>query len=716
MGLKLFGAGGIDQKSNNLLRADIDLINSRNVMINTNNEYVKRPGTEEDTSFTDDDYSDMIFIKSMDQYFHRFGSDYITYENGVRKQIYKWADPLVSGESKISLAEYLNTAIFTHEENQNFTAKYDGESIYKSGLPAPEFSIVQSGTAVSGFVLAFIDYIDAKGNQLFGPATIKKVTNETLAFTFNTLKDTGFNGRYLLIDTYPGYTNGSTKYLRGNGTTAERSIVYTSKSNDIIVGSKIIIRNSFYTKIYTNTPAVPTSPFFTSNFFYLSLEVESIDTGTKTIVFKADSFPENYAVTLGPAGTAMDSSAVWRICYSLSEATGYAVSSAFNTNPLVTIDNSLNTNSGARLTYGFYTNGDLLLSDIYDITTSKLRPPKCKYVFTYGYQLVCGNVISFYDFENKETKYTNNDLVMYSDLSTGDLGENFSESNRQLIGNTYDGQISGLGRVKDSLIAFKDKMVFAMDGVLIPGQYTLRKIETNEIGCTSFKSILSVENALMFQGQDGIYVTDGYKAEKASTNLDPFFGTIDNTLTRSVMNNIADQYLFWTNQGIVVFDYHHKKWFIWDSVDASSGITVDNDLSIRFFSALKSTKFQTDLNDSGVAIDAYIRSDWHDLGEPGLLKKATFLRLYSFNNSGQKISLRYYLNWSEDKCNPPISLPGFVIDMSDADTKTVKKNLDIIQNQSFSFEFRNNVIDEDLNISGYEINAEIIQERDKNVK
>ena len=111
-------------------------------------------------------------------------------------------------------------------------------------------------------------------------------------------------------------------------------------------------------------------------------------------------------------------------------------------------------------------------------------------------------------------------------------------------------------------------------------------------------------------------------------------------------------------------------------------------------------------------------SDQHglDLGEPGLLKKATFLRLYAFNNSGQKLSLRYYLNWSEDKCNPPILLPGFVIDMSDADTKTVKKNLDIIQNQSFSFEFRNNVVDENLNISGYEVSTAIIQERDKNVK
>ena len=54
--------------------------------------------------------------------------------------------------------------------------------------------------------------------------------------------------------------------------------------------------------------------------------------------------------------------------------------------------------------------------------------------------------------------------------------------------------------------------------------------------------------------------------------------------------------------------------------------------------------------------------------------------------------------------------------MSDADTKTIKRNLDVILNQSFSFEFRNAVLNENLNISGYEVNAGITQERDKNVK
>lgn len=692
MGLKLFGVGGIDQKSNNLLRDPMDLVDGRNVMASIDNDYIKRPGTEEDTQFTDDDYNDMIFIKSLNQYFHRFNNEYVTYENGVRRQVYKFADPVFSGDSNISLAEYLNTAIFTHEENQNFTAKYDGNTVYRSGLPTP-LTTITSGNGSGGFLLTFFDFMDAKGNILLGPATINEcLASGTIGFNYTTLKDTGFCSSYLKValSTTPIVINSISNVL-----------TYSSCSNDIIVGSKVIFRNRG-TTISITDPGNPNRSFSDD---YLILTVTA-KTPTQLTFNTSDFNGKQLAMALfsGSGTFNVHGGLVLRTFFSTSKTTGYTYQGLTSLNGQL-VDNSTSVDSGS---YAFFTDYDSLLSDIYDITTSKLRPPNCKYLYTYGYQLVCAPAISFYNFENKQIPYTNNDLIMYSDLSTGDLGENFSEGNRQLIGNTYDGFLTGLARVKDSIIATKNRSIWALDGILIPGQYALRKIETNQIGCLSAKSLLEIDSAIMFQGQDGIYATDGYKCEKVSEKLDPFFRTIDPLLTRSVMNNDFDQYLFWTDQAIVVFDYHYKKIYLWDSIDASKGITVDNELSIRFFSALKSTKFQTDLNDSGVAIDAYIRSAWHDLGEPGLLKKATFLRLYAFNNVLQKISLKYFLDWDETKFKGPFEF--------DMDTVTVKRNLDVIQNQSFSFEFRNNVIDQDLNISGYEINAGIIQERDKNVK
>jgi len=685
MGLKLFGVGGIDQKSNNLLRDPMDLVDARNVMASIDNEYIKRPGTDEDTTFTDDDYNDMIFIKSLNQYFHRYNGDYFTYENGVKSQVVKYADP-TTGDSNISLAEYLNTAIFTHEENQNFTAKYDGQAIYRAGLPVPLLGTVQSGSVKNGFMLAFYDFIDAQDNQLFGPAQITPVTSEDQALSIPTFKDTGFYGGYIVPSAFP--------IQMDDTSLANRTISYSAISPDIKVGSRIPVRPGSNIGIYKFNGTT----YDTLNFFsHVMLVIESM-TGS-TIVFTALSLKDINIIPMLLVGKNMHGALALRVYFSTNETTGYT-----NQN-LITLDSRTATQANST-SLGNISNN--LLSDVYDITTSKLRPPKCKYLYTYGYQLVCAPAISFYDFLNRETLYTNNDLVMYSDVSTGDLGENFSEGNRQLIGNTYDGYLTGLARVKDSIIATKNRSIWALDGILIPGQYALRKIETNQIGCISAKSLLEIDSAIMFQGQDGIYATDGYKCEKVSEKLDPFFRTINPLLTRSVMNNDFDQYLFWTDQAIVVFDYHYKKIYLWDSIDASKGITVDNELSIRFFSALKSTKFQTDLNDSGVAIDAYIRSAWHDLGEPGLLKKATFLRIYAFKNVLQKISLKYFLDWDETKFKGPFEF--------DMDSVTVKRNLDVIQNQSFSFEFRNNEIDQDLNISGYEVNTAVIQERDKNVK
>jgi hypothetical protein len=697
MGLKIFGAGNTDQKSNNLLRDPQDLRDSKNVMINTSNEYVKRMGTINDTAIPYTGSADVSYIKSLGEYFYRNGSNYKSVKGGVSKNIYKWDDPTFNPSSELSIAEYLNTAIFTHIDGQNFTAKYDGQSIYRAGLPTPEVSSVTSG---SNYVICFYQFIDAKGNVIYGPSVINKNADLDGTFAIQTLKDTGFYGGYvrvplLLGEVYTIYKD-------------QRTLVYESISDDIDVGSKITFRNSFHA---SGTDQATVSVNGSANNFFVQYEIESInrDPAFNEITFTAESIGESLVVLNSPLVTGVFNvqgslSVKWFL--SESETTGYyGPSSDFS---YITVDNSLTSHT---VNYADPIDKDFLMSSIYDITTSKLRPPKCKYLLTYGYQLACGNVISFYDFENKETKYTNNDLVMYSDLSTGDLGENFSESNRQLIGDTYDGQISGLQRVKDSLIVFKDKMAFSLDGVLIPGQYTLRKIETNEIGCTSFKSILSVANEVIFQGQDGLYAINGYNCKKVTDSLDPFFKNINPALTRSVMNNEDDQYLFWTNLGMVVYDYHFEKWFIWTGINCSSGITVDNDRSIRFFSSTLVRKFQQALNDSGVAIDAYIDTAWFDLQEPGLLKKATDIRIYSMNNAGQKLQLTYFLDWSTSKFKGP-----FEVNMSDSTIKTIHKNLDIIQNQSFSFRFRNNAINQDLNISGYEVAATVIQMKDKNVK
>lgn len=704
MGLKIFGAGGIDQKSNNLLRDPRNLRDARNVMINISGEYVKRPGTAEDVAFSDV-FNDVTFIKSLNTYFYRGivgGYRAINLDTLSYTIPYMWADPTSDVTSSISVAEYLNTAIFTHEEGQNFTAKYDGRSVYAAGLPAPVVSVSTPGSGY--FLLSYLDYIDAKGNNIFGPATITETSSNVPTITFDTMALPFYAGGIVVNTVTAGTLSASNRTI----TTIGRSPDFDT--NDCI-GSKVVIREyspagGVYSISISDT-AVPSAEFGN---YSLLLQIESIT--PTTITFTAASFGTKQIAITGIGAQNILGSYRMRFFMSTSETTGYTGPTA-QYNPQV--DNSTGTNvfTYPEPVVALPAIGTELLSDLYDITTSKLRPPKCKYVTTYGFQIAYSNVISFYDFQNKETTYTNNDLVMYSDLSTGDLGENLSESNRQLIGDTFDGQITGAIRSKDSLIVTKDKSLYALDGVLLPGQYTMRKIETNQIGCLSEKSLLSVDKIIMFQGQDGIYGVNGYQCKKLSRNLDPFFKTVtDPTLTRAVMNNRYNQYLFWTDAGVVVYDYDNDAWFIWNALDASKGLTVDNEGLIYLFNSTTANILTTALNDNGVAINAYIDTAFHTLDEPGLLKKATDLRIYSFNNLGQTLQLTTYVDWSEAvKSKGP-----FPCDMSVAATKTLHKSLDIVQHQSFAFRFANNVIDQDLNISGYEVSTTVIQLKDKNVK
>ena len=250
MGLKLFGAGGIDQKSNHLLRKDIDLVNSRNMMINTYNEYVKRPGTAQDTNFT---YlsTDMVYIKSLNEYFQRVGNEYYIFRNGVRKYVYKFGDPTLIGTSQLSLAEYLETAIFTHEKGSNFTAKYDGRSVYAAGLPAPEFdwtglpgnAVVPDSTG-NTYLIAFYEFTDAQGNTIYGPSSIVRIEGlgfSAYSFKVKTFKNSGFYAGYMTTAV------GSSQTINA----ANRTLTFTSVSSDLnialsdaCIGTKLVFRST----------------------------------------------------------------------------------------------------------------------------------------------------------------------------------------------------------------------------------------------------------------------------------------------------------------------------------------------------------------------------------------------------------------------------------------------------------------------------------------
>lgn len=708
MGLKLFGPGGIDQKSNDLLRKQDDLRDAQNIHYSINKEYEKRDGTIVDSNFSGDVYNDVIFIKSLDEYFFKDQGAYYSYKNGIKKIIPQGIYLDVNDNiGNISGSEYLNTFIFTHQENTIHTLKYDGNLVYMAGLPTPTISVTsQTGTVLPGFMLYFFDFIDNKGNQIFGPSNIVKTTNSQQNITVNTLKGSGF---------YNGYINTNVSTVLANYDLSYRTLTYTSKSFDIVAGSNVVFRTK-NDGSYGASVIISDSNGNVSPYLYVVLTVESV-TSTE-IVFTESSFKNRIISILSSGNNNVLGNLAIRFYSSSDETTGYVQSGGTS---LVVIDNNV---TSINIYTILNSNGtSFLLSDTYDITTSKLRPPKCKYITAFGNQLVYGNVISFWNFKNEETTYTNNDLIMYSDISTGDLGENLSELNRQLIGDTYDGEITAMSRVKDSLIIFKNYSIYIIDGILSSGLYALRNILTNQIGCISAKSIISMEDYVMFQGQDGIYGINGYTSTIVSRKLDPYFLTIDPTKTKSVIDSINSNIIFITNIGAIVFNYEYKEWFIWTNIAALNGVTVDNQKQIKMFNGSVAKKFNTPpngslpsvinatKNDSGAAIDAYLKTAWIDLKEPSLLKKIIGIRFFALKNIGQVLTCRVYHDWDETKVKA-----DFTVDFSTVSIKTILRKLDIQMAQSVSIFIGNNILNQDLRLNGYEVEIGLIQDKDKNVK
>lgn len=405
------------------------------------------------------------------------------------------------------------------------------------------------------------------------------------------------------------------------------------------------------------------------------------------------------------------------IAQSSSADTGYTVTK------IKCIDNStvLNTINLTNPTEGVLvgTNGlrDVAFEDVYDSTTLKIMPPICKYISSFGDQIVYGSIRSVFtgfgstvEAPNRRNEYTNDDFIIYSDVSTGDGPENTSPLNIQKIGETWDGYITGMRRCNDSLVIFKNRGVFSIDGALISGEYQLRKINTNSAGCTSHKSILESEEGLYFQAHNGIYYTNAIGIKKLTYEIDSVFGSANYTTTRSVRLKKKQKSLFYIPElsKIVVIDYYYNQVYFWNNITASNGFVEDSLGNVYFCTGTNIYKFNDSYSDAGNAINAYYSTTWHHAGEPSLNKKWLSLRLFALTDDVHNVTISTDGDWD---IHSPLTSNQLSFTVND---QTKFLMFDMKTKRSFRLTFSNNLLNENLPITGYELNYEIFNNVDKN--
>ena len=695
MAVSLYGGFGVDKSSNKLTKSDTKLEDCLNVMLDDSRNWVKRLGQQNKFASA---AIDAIYLNSEERYFVTKASEYSVFNtNGTEFVPFNFSG--LHNNTDISSAEYVETLIFTHPDNPKATLKYDGSSVYRAGLPVPTITGLTLATppALDTWHAVFYDFMDAYGNTVFGPlAKFKSLYGSS--FTVSTLNGTGFYGGYL-----------KRNFGVGNQTLNSGSPTITniiSKSSDIIVGSRFIFRAG--SSFFSGTPDIEINPGTDSLLSFVSVRITTItetSPGVWSITFNSSDFGTNSVLVRDNGISATDISRISIRCF-----VGVGASSSLFQEGLFTgasayallLDNSAATKV---VTQVLIAPDPQPLSAIYDIENSKLRPPLCKYISVFGDQLVFASVGGLWNFNNDFIKYNNDDIVMYSDISEGDTGENISEINRQLIGNTYDGFLTGLARIKDSIIVFKDKSIYAIDGILLPGEYNLRKIETSLIGCISHKSILVTQDNVLFHGNDSIYATNGYQVKEFGDDIS---SDIDSsTPMRSVVSIPVNGYIFYNGAKTFYYNYNFAEWFIWDNIDASNGLVLDNDGNAIFFTGAQCVEFKSTRDDFGTPFTAFIQTNFIHLKKPHLLKKATGLRVFNFGSCGN-LTVDLLKEWDQTIKSTA------TIDYS-ATPKSAHKGMSPILGQSISFKI-SNATATTMTISGLELEIELNETKDKNVK
>jgi len=294
------------------------------------------------------------------------------------------------------------------------------------------------------------------------------------------------------------------------------------------------------------------------------------------------------------------------------------------------------------------------------------------------------------------------DKVLYEDII---FTEGFSDSNSFLTQSRRGGPNTGIMAQDNALYVFKEESITLVTGDLNTSQFQVDKISEEGIGATSNLSIIEHNGRVWFMSKEGVHSISLEGLKEESGDLRPIFEKESNSsmLNNCVaFNNTLDGRLMFTLPNFdvdpanptrnlaakpitYVYNTQLDKWFIWDTIDFSRGISIkDNEVwylgsnlddvnNNAVYCRIPRTFTSIDFADRGLPIQSISKSNWETLGEPSVNKKFVRMKLYSIDNNRQKFET-----------------PDFTIDI---ETEHGYKYDDIVSQASLRFYELNNPLD-----------------------
>ena len=684
---------------------------------------------------------------------------------------YSWSDAVAKGFNSTS---YRGNTYFCNTEIP--LMKYDGYMIYRAGLPAPgqflPISVSYSGGGGGGGTLGDLrcffrhhyQYIDINGQYIYGAYT--ETSNESSGYTLDSLVnfniDTkellGFNAKYLRIpsDQTVGPTSGNDRitldvsygvgrtsnYLEGDTIYFDTGYKrYSDNKIEIIGGGPIV--------------ALPITAIGAS-YAYIDVDISEL---TEDVTLDYIDVAATQPVHRGLISTIR-----WTLLGSTSYSTGYVPleSLMMEFNGLTTLAYAVefvtatrglggaaieyypqlrfDKNQGPFYYVNMFDEGLAVMEDYYDVGSTKGLPLRYEFIDTHNDFIVMGGT-TVGDYKNPLSNQ-----ISYSDASLGGSVENFSPLSFIAVGDTYEGTISGIKSMTNSLAIFKERQVYFVTSALGTAGARLNSTLSSGIGCSSSRSIVELEGGLVFMSDRGIYfLVEGRAPKEASDLIEPYFAInrelYDYTKVIGVNDIRKERLCFYlphvsdaTLSAVLVYDYYYKEWFVWSGVDADKGLFYHRDSltalsrGINPFNSLPGEEIflrqqLTYLKDEqGFAfesatpgvytrtykpIEAYYATSWQNNGSPAIDKQYNNAVLVSLADTPWDATLSTQRNYIEENAVESV----IYTDLQKTTGISVLFNMFPSKSKSARIIVENKEMDQDLLITGLEYEYSIAQDR-----
>ena len=607
--------------------------------------------------------------------------------DGLTSNLFSWE---LEGTSVLNLDEVEN-ATFAQINDVMYISngyddlmKYDGESVYKAGLPAPTFT-------ASDFVLTSdsTDFIhDHKANTI---RSVSVNTNDTynanLSLTVNAsaVSPSGGLSAQLKVETDDqGYVINIDIVDGGNGFAKDDTIEVTlpGNQNDLElnveeIGPSINFRTFEYRVVYEYTDAQgntitsqPSDPI-----------VKVVNPQHKTVI----SFPSDLGLAGRDTTKTFNNEAVdaegnitlvqhpqYNLLGDLPGSPDRLLKYRTQKRMRVLIYRSIGYNPKSpdlEVVGNYYKIADLpvdysttFIDDLKDddVQNDFLAlnepikrhdpPPKGKYITAFKNCLVVAGDI----------KNVNN--VAYSlpnNSSTQEIGSEYfpDDDNSVIVDSPFGDKITAIAPLRDLLYVFHRNSVNVIAGQINLLELPVVQLLTREggVGCLSHHSIEELQNQLIFLSEQGIYAIDASSSlVELSSLVAPLFRDPDLVKKRAITINWTNENLILfhipkeavgntiytsINSLILVYDYYKKAWLKWTNIDMAAGAAnyqnnlffIDRNVSSSNLKSMSNSNSTFDFNDHEQAVDFEYQTNWESLGEVTVPKKFLRLKCYAFD-------------------------------------------------------------------------------------